>query len=256
MPATPAWPPASSPRLFIEQELGADMTVRLDGNGANYLANVMRQKVGDTVILFDDMTGSWAAEITHVERRSVELTTRERLKVREQCPDFWLCASPIKRARFDFMVEKACEMGVRRFVPVLTDRGVVDKIKPDRLRAHMIEAAEQCERNALPELSALTPLEALLRDWPEDRTLFFCDERLYESGEGSFRRAMVANEGPAAILVGPEGGFTDAENQMIRDCPQSVPVSLGPRILRAETAALAATALWMAGRGDWNPPSP
>ena len=252
MPAIPAFPPHSVPRLFIDQPLETGMPVTLDGTPANYLANVMRLKAGDDVVLFDDRSGEYLARITEAAKRSVTLDITAHLRPREQVPDLWLCAAPIKRARFDWVAEKACELGVRRFIPVRTARGVVDKVKPDRLTAHMIEAAEQCERTALPELAELTPLASLLESWPADRHLFFADERLHARGEGSFRKALVAHDGPAAILIGPEGGFTDAEGDMIRACAFAVPVSLGPRILRADTAAVAAVSLWMAGRGDWS----
>ena len=252
MPAIPAFPPHSVPRLFIDQPLETGMPVTLDGPPANYLANVMRLKAGDDVVLFDDRSGEYLARITGAAKRSIMLDITAHLRPREQGPDLWLCAAPIKRARFDWVAEKACELGVRRLIPVRTARGVVDKVKPDRLTAHMIEAAEQCERTALPELAELTPLASLLESWPADRHLFFADERLHARGEGSFRKALVAHAGPAAILIGPEGGFTDAEGDMIRACASAVPVSLGPRILRADTAAVAAVSLWMAGRGDWS----
>ncbi|MBH9537088.1 16S rRNA (uracil(1498)-N(3))-methyltransferase [Novosphingopyxis sp. YJ-S2-01] len=247
MPATPAWPPRSAPRLFVEQELSEGTEVALDGPAAHYLLKVMRLSEGAPLTLFDDRTGDYAATVTQAGKRDLIVRADERLRPREDVPDLWLCAAPIKRQRFDWVAEKASELGVRRFQPVATARAVVDKVKDDRVRAHMIEAAEQCERNALPELGELTPLSILLADWPEDRYLFFCDER----GGGSFRSALRAHDGPAAILIGPEGGFTDDENAAIRACPQAVPVSLGPRILRADTAAVAAVSLWMAGRGDW-----
>ncbi len=252
MPATPAYPPHSAPRLFIDEPLAEGMHLHIDGAQAHYLANVMRMKAGDTVVLFDDRTGEYRGEIAEAAKRAVVVTLTEKLRTREQVPDLWLCAAPIKRARFDWIAEKACELGARRFVPVQTARTIVGKIKPDRLRAHMIEAAEQCERSSLPELRELTKLDKLLKDWPTGRHLFFADERIHASGEGSFRKALVAHDGAAAILIGPEGGFTDAEGEMIRACPQAVPVSLGPRILRADTAAVAAVSLWMAGRGDWS----
>lgn len=253
MPATPAWPPKSAPRLFVDQPLAEGQTVTLEGAPAHYLLNVLRLGEGALVKLFDDRTGEYAARVIARSRRDATLTVETRLRPRETAPDFWLCAAPIKRARFDFLVEKACELGVARFVPVLTDRSVVDKVKDDRLRVQMIEAAEQCERTALPDLAPLTRLDALLKDWPAERHLFFADERLHESGGASLADALRTHGGPAALLIGPEGGFTDAENQAIRALPQAVPVSLGPRILRAETAAIAGTALWMATNGDWSP---
>ena len=150
-----------------------------------------------------------------------------------------------KKTGLDWIAEKACELGVARFVPVLTQRCVVDKVKEDRLRTQMIEAAEQCERTALPEIAPLAKLEAMLKDWPEDRTLYFCDER----GGEPLVSAIAAGEAKAAILIGPEGGFTDAENAAIASLRQSIRTTLGSNILRADTAAVAATAIWMANHG-------
>ena len=247
MPAPPAWPPQSTPRLFVEREL-APGALRIDGPQAHYLVSVMRMKVGDPVKLFDDRTGEWLAIANLVGKRDIILDVTERLRAREAVPDLWLCAAPLKKGRIDWMVEKACELGVARVVPVVTRRAVVDKPKEARLRAHMIEASEQCGRTAIPELAATVKLPALLRDWPEDRTLFFADE----SGGVSALDAMRAGGAVAAILIGPEGGFDEEERAAIRALPQSVGVSLGPRILRADTAAAAAVSLWMAAKGDWS----
>lgn len=246
MPAIPAWPPRSTPRLYVPGPLSEGGEVVIAGGQAHYLLNVMRVRQGDPVRLFDDTTGEWLAVASATSRRDLVLTVSARLRERETVPDLWLVAAPIKQ-RFDGMVEKATELGVARVVPVTTRRSVVDRINAERLRAHMIEAAEQCERTALPRLMPLAPLDTVLGDWPGDRRLFFADER----GGGSFRKALVDNPGPAAVLIGPEGGFDDAENARIRAVPQAVAVSLGPRILRADTAAVAAISLWMAGRGDW-----
>ncbi|MDM7956561.1 16S rRNA (uracil(1498)-N(3))-methyltransferase [Blastomonas sp.] len=251
MTATPAWPPRSSPRLFVDQPLATAGSLRIEGGQAHYLVNVMRLTEGAAVKLFDDISGEYLARVTARGKRDLTLTIECLLRPREAVPDFWLCAAPIKKARFDFLAEKACELGVARFVPVLTDRAVVDKVKPDRLRGTMIEAAEQCERTALPEISALTKLDALLKTWPEGRPLFFADERLHEGSGVSLPQAIALHPGPAGVVIGPEGGFTDAENAAICGHPAAVPVSLGPRILRAETAAIAATAVWMASQGDW-----
>ncbi|UZK65790.1 16S rRNA (uracil(1498)-N(3))-methyltransferase [Sphingomonas sp. M1-B02] len=246
MPATPAWPPQSTPRLFVETAL-APGELRVDGPQAHYLVSVMRMKVGDPVKLFDDVSGEWLGVAHHVGKRDLVLEVTERLREREAVPDLWLCAAPIKKGRIDWVAEKACELGVARLVPVLTRRAVVDKLNPSRLRAHMIEAAEQCGRTALPELGELVKLAALLRDWPAERALFFADE----TGGVPAVEAMRARPGPAAILVGPEGGFDDAERAAIRALPQAVGIALGPRILRADTAAAAAVSLWMAAAGDW-----
>lgn len=248
MPATPAWPPGSLPRLFIDTALAVDEEIVIDSAQANYLVRVLRLKAGAQVKLFDNQTGEWLVELAHIGKRDAILRVEGKLREREDVPDLWLCFAPIKKGRIDWLAEKACELGVSRLVPVRTQRTIVDKLKPDRLKAHLIEAAEQCERTALPELAELTSLKALLADWPEGRTLFYAAER----GGDSFRKALVAHDGPAAILIGPEGGFTDDEDQAIRALPQTAPVSLGPRILRADTAAAAAISLWMAGRGDWN----
>ena len=240
MPATPAWPPKSLPRLFVEQELSAGASVSVDGN---YLAAVLRLGPGDRVKLFDDKTGEWLAEIVEAGKKRVILVAGEKLREREAVPDLWLLFAPVKRGRIDWLVEKATELGVRRLQPVITRRTIVDRLNLERLRAHAIEAAEQCERTALPELAPAQKLEKLLAAWPSDRTLYFADE----AGGDAFR----PEPGPAAILIGPEGGFTDEERAAIRALPQARPVSLGPRILRADTAALAAVALWMAAAGDW-----
>jgi 16S rRNA (uracil1498-N3)-methyltransferase len=243
MPATPAWPPESAPRLFVDQPLADGAEVALDSGQANYLLNVMRLKAGDAVRCFDDRTGEWGAEIASAGKRDARLRMVAHLAPREPVPDLWLVAAPIKRQRVDWMAEKACELGVGRFRPVLTRRSVVDKLNLDRLRAHMIEAAEQCGRTALPALDAPVKLDQLLRDWPADRVLYFADET---GGE-----RFAPTPGPAAILIGPEGGFDPAERDAIRALPQAIGITLGPRILRAETAALAAVSLWMGAAGDW-----
>lgn len=246
MTATPAWPPQSTPRLFVEQPI-APGALRLDGPAAHYLIAVMRFAPGDPVKLFDDVTGEWLAVASAVNKRDLTLDVIQQLRPREPVPDLWLCAAPLKKGRVDWLAEKACELGVDRLVPVITARTVVDRPKLDRLRAHMIEAAEQCARTALPSLAEPVKLAACLRDWPAERALFFADE----SGGAPALAAMRAHAGPAAILVGPEGGFTDEERAAIKALPQAVGITLGPRILRADTAAAAAVSLWMAAAGDW-----
>lgn len=247
MPATPAWPPDSTPRLFVETPLSHGLQLRIDAAQAHYLLSVMRMKAGDPVRLFDDGSGEWLAIAQAVGKRDLVVEITGQLREREAVPDLWLCAAPIKKGRIDWVAEKACELGVARLVPVLTRRTVVDRLNLDRLRAHMIEAAEQCGRTALPELAEPVKLAALLKDWPAERALFFADE----NGGVPAAEAMAAHKGPAAILVGPEGGFDDAERAAIRAVPQAVGIGLGPRILRAETAAAAAVAIWMAAAGDW-----
>lgn len=246
MAATPAWPPRSTPRLFVEAPL-APGALTIAGPSAHYLLTVMRAKPGDPVRLFDDQTGEWLATVSATSRRELVVDVNERLAPREPVPDLWLCFAPLKKGPIDWLAEKACELGAARLVPVVTRRTVVETPKLDRLRATMIEAAEQCGRTALPELAETVKLPALLRDWPAERTLFFADEL----GGTPATEAMRARPGPAAILIGPEGGFDDAEREAIRAHPAAIGIGLGPRILRAETAAAAALAIWMAAAGDW-----
>ncbi|OBV11545.1 16S rRNA (uracil(1498)-N(3))-methyltransferase [Erythrobacter dokdonensis] len=248
MPATPAWPPKSAPRLFVAEALGEGRSVALDGPQAHYLGKVMRVREGDVVILCDDVTGEWAARVTQAGKRDVVLEVAERLRPREAVPDLWLCPALLKKDRFDLVLEKATELGAARIQPMLTRRCVADKLNAERARAITIEAAEQCARTALPALAEPVKLDALLAGWPEDRILFFADENGGEPAAAAFTAGMGS---PAAILTGPEGGFDDAERAAIRAHPLARPVSLGPRILRGETAAIAALAVWMAGAGDW-----
>lgn len=247
MPATPSWPPKSAPRLFVSTPLVASGGISIEGPQAHYLAKVMRVSAGDIVILCDNVTGEWAARVTATGKRDVQLVPEVLLRPREDVADFTLCAALIKKPNFDLILEKATELGVRRIEPVLTRRCVADKLNPERAAAIVTEAAEQCARTALPELGAPVKLDGLLRDWAEHRVLFFADETGGEPAAASF----AANPGPSALLIGPEGGFDEAERTAIRSHPQARAISLGPRILRAETAAIAATALWMAVSGDW-----
>ena len=221
----------------MDTQLGAGTTLPLAAAAGHYLTRVMRLREGDGVRLFDDRTGEWQAVIAAIGKREVVVRAEALLKSREVVPDLWLCAAPLKAGRIDWLAEKACELGVARLVPTVTRRTVVGNLKRDRLRAHMIEAAEQCERTALPELGDPVPLAALL----------FCDE---EGGE-PVAKVLPGVAVPAAILIGPEGGFDDTERAAIRTLPQCVRVSLGPRILRADTAAAAAVAIWQALAGDW-----
>ncbi|MBA4007602.1 MAG: 16S rRNA (uracil(1498)-N(3))-methyltransferase [Erythrobacter sp.] len=247
MPATPAWPPKSAPRLFVAETLGAGASVRIEGNPAHYLARVMRVGAGDIVILCDDATGEWAGRVVDAGKRDVVLEVAEMLREREAVPDLWLCPALLKKDRFDLVLEKATELGAACIQPLITRRCVADKLNLERARAITIEAAEQCARTALPTLAEVVKLDALLASWPENRALFFADE----SGGEPAAAAFAAHAGPAAILTGPEGGFDEAERAAIRAHPQARAITLGPRILRGETAAIAALATWMAAAGDW-----
>jgi 16S rRNA (uracil1498-N3)-methyltransferase len=244
MPATPAWPPKSLPRLFVREPLGKGARVELNAGQANYLGNVLRLGAGSELLVFDDSTGEWLARIAEAGRKHMTLAVERKTRELEAVPDVWLAFAPVKRAQTDWLVEKATELGAARLIPVMTRRTVAERVKLERLEAIAIEAAEQCGRTILPGISEPASLKELLeRDIA--RTLYFADESGGEPVADAFK------PGPALILTGPEGGFTDEERALIRAAPGTVAVSLGPRILRAETAALASLAAYMAVAGDW-----
>lgn len=248
MPATPAWPPRSAPRLFVAPTLAQGETRVIEGPQAHYLARVMRLSPNDAVILCDDASGEWAARVVEAGKREVTLEVVRQLRPREAVPAFTLCAALLKKPRFDLVLEKATELGVAAIRPVVTRRCVADALNIDRARTVIAEAAEQCARTALPVLHEPVALSAMLRDWPDGTTLFFADE---QGDAAPAAAAFAAASSPAALLIGPEGGFDDAERGAVRAHGAARPVVLGPRILRAETAAIAATALWMGTVGDW-----
>ena len=245
MPATPAWPPRSLPRLYVETPLDAGASVELDAAQANYLGNVMRLKEGSRLLVFDGMSGEWLAEVAEAGKKRMSLSVVELTRPQENVPDLWLAFAPVKKGRVDWLVEKAVELGVARLLPVVTQRTIVDKLNLDRMRAHIVEAAEQCGRTALADIDEPVRLETLLKGRDPKRWLYFADET------GGEQASLAFQPGPALILTGPEGGFTPDEALAIRAPPNSKAVSLGPRILRAETAALAAVAAWMSAVGDW-----
>jgi len=216
MPATPAWPPKSLPRLFVREELGENVRLDLDAGQANYLGNVMRLGEGAEVLLFDGNSGEWLGRIAEAGKKRMALRVERRTREPERIPDVWLAFAPVKRTQTDWLVEKATELGV---------------------------ATEQCGRTRLPEIVQPVPLAQMLKE--DGRTLYFADEA------GGAPAASAFKPGPATILTGPEGGFTEEERAKIRAVRHAVPISLGPRILRAETAALASLAAYMALAGDW-----
>jgi 16S rRNA (uracil1498-N3)-methyltransferase len=232
------------PRLFVAAPLAKGASVELDAGQANYLGNVMRLGVGEHVLLFDGTSGEWIARIAEAGRKRMTLAVEDRTREQENVPDCWLAFSPVKRAQTDWLVEKATELGIARLLPVVTQRTIVERVKLERLRSIAIEAAEQCNRTSVPDIDEPVPLASFLEGLSE-RTLYFADEG---GGEAA---AKAFTPGPAAILTGPEGGFTDDERTAIRAAPGAIPISLGRRILRAETAALAAVTAWMALAGDW-----
>jgi 16S rRNA (uracil1498-N3)-methyltransferase len=231
----------------MPDELGAGRIVALQRQHVHYLGKVMRVREGDIVILCDDVTGEWAARVGQVGKHRIDLTVTEQLRPREAVPDLWLCPALLKKDRFDLVLEKATELGIARIQPLVTRRCVADKLNMERARAITTEAAEQCARTALPVLVEPVKLDTLLAGWPESRALFFADEQGGEPAAATFAQ----HKGPAAILTGPEGGFDDAERAAIRAHPAARAITLGPRILRGETAAIAALGVWMATAGDW-----
>lgn len=245
MPATPAWPPKSLPRLHVREALGEGARVELDPAQANYLGNVLRLREGAELLVFDGRSGEWLARIAEAAKKRMVLAVGERTREPESIPDVWLAFAPVKRAQTDWLVEKATELGVARLVPIVTKRTIVERVRLERLEAIAIEAAEQCGRTRLPDISEPLPLAHFLDHREPARALYFADEAGGEPAAGAF------TAGPAAILTGPEGGFTDDERSAIRAAPNAVAISLGPRVLRAETAALAALTIYMALAGDW-----
>jgi 16S rRNA (uracil1498-N3)-methyltransferase len=243
MPATPAWPPKSLPRLFVRTALSDGAHVELDAGQANYLGNVMRLGEGAEVLLFDGRSGEWLGRVAEAGKKRMALMVERQTREPEDIPDVWLAFAPVKRAQTDWLVEKATELGAAKLIPVMTQRTIAERVKLERLEAIAIEAAEQCGRTRLPEIAQPVSLAQLLKE--EGRTLYFADEAGGEPVASAFR------PGAATILTGPEGGFTDEERAKIRAVEDAVPISLGPRILRAETAALASLAAYMAVAGDW-----
>jgi 16S rRNA (uracil1498-N3)-methyltransferase len=210
----------------------------------------MRLGQGDPVALFNGQDGEWTAQVSQVSKRGGTLTVQAQTRPLLMPPDLWLIFAPIKKARTDFIVEKATELGARRIVPVQSEFTNAGRISQDRLQAHAVEAAEQCGGTFVPEVAGLTKLGQLLHDWDPARRIMFCDESLAGETQG-LPVGGAGGPGPWAILIGPEGGFSDAERTRLHGLSHAHPVALGPRILRADTAAVAALTLWQSMLGDW-----
>lgn len=236
-------------RLYVDAELASGGAVRGSPEQAHYLTTVMRAKPGDAVALFNGRDGEFRAVLTEAGKRGAVFAVADRLRPQRPEPDLWLLFAPIRGDRTQVVVEKATELGVSALWPVFTRRSVVTKVNEARLRAHAVEAAEQCERLSVPTLRPPLPLDRALAAWPEDRRLLVLDE----TGTGAPIAEALATlpEGENAVLVGPEGGFSESELDALRRLPFVTFIGLGPRILRADTAALAALACWQAWRGDW-----
>jgi 16S rRNA (uracil1498-N3)-methyltransferase len=241
--------PGGKIRLFVEAALGAGADATPDESQVHYLLHVMRAKPGDRVRLFNGRDGEWLARLDAVTKRSCRFVCETKLGEQTDVPDLWLLFAPIKKTPSDYVVQKATELGVRVLQPVITRRTIVGRVNGERMRANAIEAAEQSARLTVPEIREPQPLLQVLTQWPESRRLVFCDE----GGDAAPLATALAGavETSWAILTGPEGGFDPEERAAIRARSFASPVSLGRRILRADTAALAALAVWQSVRGDW-----
>jgi 16S rRNA (uracil1498-N3)-methyltransferase len=242
--------PGGKTRLHVTGDLGKGVTVPLDDGQSHYLLHVLRGKVGDRLFLFNGRDGEWLAEITQATKRGVAVTCLEQTSTQFGTPDIWLAFAPVKKTSSDYLVQKATELGVSCLLPVFTRRTIVARINEERMRANAVEAAEQSGRLNVPEIREGVTFAKLLTAWPSERRLLFCDE----AGDAKMmtQAARESRGGPTAILTGPEGGFDPAERAALRALPFVMAVSLGPRILRADTAALAALAIWQSISGDWS----
>lgn len=239
-----------SPRLFVESPLTEGAEVKLDPRHANYLVNVLRLGAGSRVLLFNGRDGEFASTLAASGRKNAALAVGGRIRPQEAPADVDYLFAPLKHARLDYMAQKAVEMGARRLMPLITRRTQAARVNVERLRANAIEACEQCGVIWAPEVVAPAGLDATLAHWPANRLLVFCDEEApQESPLDALEEARTG--GGAGLLVGPEGGFDDDERAAILACPSVVRLSLGPRILRADTAAIAALTLVQATIGDW-----
>ena len=238
-------------RLFIDVPLHLGARILPDTGQTHYLLHVMRARAGDRVLLFNGRDGEWRARIADLSRRECALVCEAQTRAQQSGPDVWLAFAPIKKTPGEYLAQKATELGVAIMIPVITERTVARRINTERVRANAIEAAEQSERLTVPEIRDAQSLPALLDGWPAGRGLIFCDE----TGDAAPIGEALAASTPRAgwgVLTGPEGGFARAERDRIRAQPFVLPVSLGPRIMRADTAALAALAVWQAVVGDWH----
>lgn len=234
-------------RLFVPHDLAAGVRLDLDEGQSRYLGAVMRQAVGDAVAVFNGRDGEWRAQVAVVAKRVVSLEVDAQTRPQTIGPDLDLVIALVKRARLETIVEKAAELGARRVRLVVTERTNADHTRVDRLQAIATEASEQTGRLDVPEVVEPVKLEKLIAGWEAGRRLLFCDE----AGDAKPALTALGEGGPWAILIGPEGGFSPKEREVLRALPYAIPATLGPRILRADTAAISALTLWQAAVGDW-----
>ncbi len=237
-------------RLYSEQPLMGGASISLDEKRSHYLANVLRQKTGDKIAIFNGIDGEWLAEISSLSKKSVTLSVQKQLRAQKTSSDLWLVCAPLKSGKSEWVLEKATELGISAFVPVKTNFTIVDKTNAERLTVIAIEASEQCERLDVPIIKPIITLEKLLGSWPKDRLLIYGDE----SGASKSAKELLPEipHTSYAVLIGPEGGFSTTELALLRELPYAVGMCLGPRVLRADTAAIAALTLMQAWLGDWN----
>ena len=240
---------SSAPRIFVTAPLEAGEAVLIDDSQGKYLTRVMRLETGAAIRVFNGRDGEWRASLRQESGKKVSIFPQERTREQIEVPDLTLLFAPLKKTRTDFVVEKACELGVRHIQPVMTEWTQSSRVRIDRLQATVVEAAEQTERMDIPAVAEDLPLTEAIDAWDPSRPLYYCDE----AGDARPMATVLAETefGPAGLLVGPEGGFSPAERHMLRSKSFVVPVTLGPRILRAETAVVSALTLWQSLVGDW-----
>ena len=245
------------PRLFLAAPLASGAVLPLDRGQTNYLVNVLRRTTGDPVLVFNGRDGEWRARVEGVSRKGATLAMAEQTRPQTAPGDLHYLFAPLKQARLDYLVQKAVELGVSRLVPLLTRHGQVSRVNLDRIRANAVEAAEQCGILALPEIAPPVPLARLLAEWVPERLLVFCDEAapvydpIAQLEEARDSTPALLGPLPVSVLIGPEGGFSEEERAALIKLPNLVRLSLGPRVLRADTAAVAVLALVQATLGDW-----
>lgn len=241
----------TTPRLHVDQLLSAGIEFALPKEQGHYLASVLRMTPGDAVHIFNNDAGEWLAFITEVGKKTVQLRVEKNISAATPPPDIDYLFAPLKHQRLDYLVQKATELGARRLRPVITQRTIAERVNLERMRSNVIEAAEQCNLVFVPEVLEPLKFDAVLKAWNPERSLIFCDET---AAIADPLKALRALKCPAAIMVGPEGGFTGVERATLRSLPFVTAISLGPRIMRGDTAAVAVLALVQAVIGDWHKP--
>jgi len=236
-------------RLFCEVTLTVGENINLETEQSHYLKNVMRCKINEKILVFDNNSGEYTAEIVSIHKRSIDIEILEKTKPRCIPGDVWLIFCPLKKTRTDFLIEKSTEMGLRKFLPTFSNKTQTKTLSLNRSRKNIVEAVEQCGGTFIPEILPISSLAEVIEELPEDRLLIFCDESLESRNINEC--LLLDRPEKVAILVGPEGGFSESERKLLRAKKNILPVSLGNRILRAETAAVVALTMWHSMVGDW-----